>query len=335
MKVFWDPDCLLHDPPYEILSGDKSPYFESPARLQSIKKELEQHPSLFSFESASSSSTDSESESGLDITRYVEMVHSREYLSYLSNAYENWVQSGGDPDAVLPETFPHPKLLPGPIQGQAGTLSTVAQAGYYCFDLSAPITQTTYSSVIASVGVALSAAQELATASRPHGAKTGVFALCRPPGHHAGTSLCGGYCFVNNVAVAARFLQCLNPEPAKTLPIAILDIDYHHGNGTQEIFYSDPSVLYVSLHAENDYPSAYYYPPAIDFTGAVTEKGTGEGMNTNLNYPLPQGTQDSDYCTALLKAAEDIRRFDPGLGVDTFADDPINLGRPTLFIMEG
>jgi len=105
-------------------------------------------------------------------------------------------------------------------------------------------------------------------------------------------------------------------------------------------------------------PAAYYYPPAIDFTGAVTEKGTGEGMNTNLNYPLPQGTQDSDYCTALLKAAEDIRRFDPGylllsLGVDTFVDDPISnfklshacytvigqviadLGRPTLFIMEG
>jgi len=90
MKVFWDPDCLLHNPPYEILSGDKLPYFESPARLQLIKKELEGNPSLFSLKSASSSQNP-----GLDITRYIEMVHSREYLDYLRNAYDNWVQSGG------------------------------------------------------------------------------------------------------------------------------------------------------------------------------------------------------------------------------------------------
>ncbi|KAI0249508.1 hypothetical protein BJV78DRAFT_663335 [Lactifluus subvellereus] len=190
---------------------------------------------------------------------------------------------------------------------------------------------------------------ELAAASGPYGPKTGVFALCRPPGHHAGTSLCGGYCFINNVAVAARFLQSLSPGPVERLPIAILDIDYHHGNGTQEIFYSDPSILYVSLHAEGDYPY---------FTGALTENGMGDGVNTNFNYPLPRGTQDSNYCTALLKAVENIRGFDPAylllsLGVDTFVDDPISdfklshscysfigqaiadLGKPTLFVMEG
>ncbi len=93
MKVFWDPDSLLHNPPYEILSGDKIPYIESPARLQLIKKALEEYPSLFtSFESASYASLqDSES----DVTRYVEMVHSREYLNYLSHAYDNWVRIGG------------------------------------------------------------------------------------------------------------------------------------------------------------------------------------------------------------------------------------------------
>ncbi|KAF8499251.1 Arginase/deacetylase [Russula emetica] len=338
MKVFWDPDCLLHHPPYEILSGDKIPYIESPARLQLIKKALEEYPSLFSFESASSSSQ--------DVTRCVEMVHSREYLNYLSHSYDNWVRTGGSTEAVLPETFPHPKLLPGPSQTQVESLSPIAQAGYYCFDLSCPITKDTYSSVIASVGVALSAARELAIASNP-----GVFALCRPPGHHAGTSLCGGYCFVNNVAVAARYLQSLSPESIQKHSIAILDIDYHHGNGSksQEIFYSDPSVLYASLHAEDDYPY---------FTGAVTEKGIGEGVNTNFNYPLPRNTQDDDYCTALRKAIKDIRRFDPAylllsLGVDTYADDPMStfkisrscytiigqitadLGKPTLFVMEG
>lgn len=158
----------------------------------------------------------------------------------------------------------------------------------------------------------------------------------RPPGHHAGTSLCGGYCFINNVAVAARFLQSLSPELGERVPIAIVDIDYHHGNGSkchnprlsqsqctdlcvaQEIFYSDASVLYVSLHAEDDYPcmivicmSDYGCISPADFTGAVSEKGIGEGVNTNFNYPLPRGTQDSDYCATLLKAAENIRTFDP------------------------
>jgi len=225
-----------------------------------------------------------------------------------------------------------------------------------------PTPAATYSSAIASAGVVLSAAQELATAPGPRGPKAGVFALwsagfriyhrdlctessstgSRPPGHHAGTSLCGGYCFINNIAVAARFLQSLGPERGETrIPIAILDIDYHHGNGSkchephlpllvnalisvslaaQEIFYSDSSVLYVSLHAEDDYPcmimifmftSDHSHIPLTDFTGAVTEKGMGEGLNTNFNYPLPRGTQDGDYCAALQKATEDIRRFDP------------------------
>ena len=141
MKVFWDPDCLLHNPPYEIISGDKIPYIESPARLQLIKKALEECPSLFSFESANSSS--------LDVTRCVEMVHSREYLNYLSHAYDNWVRTGGSAvitahlrptmslltisiqlqEAVLPETFPHPKLLPGPSLTRVDSLSPIAQAG--------------------------------------------------------------------------------------------------------------------------------------------------------------------------------------------------------------
>lgn len=343
MKVFWDPNCLLHDPPYEILSGYKVPYFESPSRLQVIKKELEEYPSLFQIELTDSSS------GSIDILSHIEMVHGRGYLSYLRNAYEEWVRDGGSADAVLPGTFPHQKLLSGLSESQVDALCPIAKAGYYCFDLSCPITKVTYLSVIASVGVALSAARELATISGPYGPKIGVFALCRPPGHHAGSSLSGGYCFVNNVAVAARFLQGFDQRPAEKVTIAILDIDYHHGNGTQEIFYADPSVLYVSLHAEGDYPY---------FTGSTTEKGIDNGVNTNINYPLPRGTQDSDYCATLSNAVQDIKRFDPGylllsLGVDTFADDPISdfklshscytqigqvvadLGKPTLFVMEG
>jgi acetoin utilization deacetylase AcuC-like enzyme len=95
MKVFWNPDCLLHAPPYEFLSGDKLPYFESPLRLQSIKKALEEHPSFFTFESINSSESESSQSPTLDILRYVQMVHSPEYLRYLGNAYDNWVRSGG------------------------------------------------------------------------------------------------------------------------------------------------------------------------------------------------------------------------------------------------
>ncbi|KAH8991936.1 Arginase/deacetylase [Lactarius akahatsu] len=343
MKVFWDPICLLHDPPYEILSGDKVPYFESPARLQVIKKELEEHPSLFQLELTDSSS------GSIDIIGNVETVHGRGYLNYLRNAYDEWVRDGGSVDAVLPNTFPHQKLVPRLSQSHVDSLSPVAKAGYYCFDLSSPITKVTYSSVIASVNVALSAARELAITSGSCRPKVGVFALCRPPGHHAGTSLSGGYCFVNNVAVAARFLQGFNQRPTDKPSVAILDVDYHHGNGTQEIFYSDPSVRYVSLHAEDDYPY---------FTGSTTEKGIDDGVGANINYPLPRGTQDSEYCAVLSNAVEDIKKFDPGylllsLGVDTFVDDPISdfklspscythigrvvadMGKPTLFVMEG
>ncbi|KAH9176854.1 Arginase/deacetylase [Lactarius sanguifluus] len=330
MKVFWDPICLLHDPPYEILSGDKVPYFESPARLQVIKKELEEYPSLFQLELIDSSSGGS-----IDIIGNVETVHGRGYLNYLRNAYDEWVRDGGSAvppsddrfsgfrltpycqDAVLPETFPHQKLVPGLSQSHVDSLSPIAKAGYYCFDLSCPITKVTYSSAIASVNVALSAARELAVTSGSYGPKVGVFALClpysRPPGHHAGTSLSGGYCFINNVAVAARFLQGFDQRPTDKPSVAILDVDYHHGNGTQEIFYSDPSVLYVSLHAEDDYPY---------FTGSTTEKGIDDGVGANINYPLPRGTQDSEYCAALSNAVEDIKKFDPGylllsLGVDS------------------
>jgi acetoin utilization deacetylase AcuC-like enzyme len=117
MKVFWDPDCLLHNPPYEILSGDKIPYIESPARLQLIKKALEEYPSLFSFESATGSSSSQDR----DVTRSCEMVHSREYLNYLSHAYDNWVRTGG---STVTERCP-----PSPTRG----LLTIGVPVFFCF----------------------------------------------------------------------------------------------------------------------------------------------------------------------------------------------------------
>lgn len=198
--------------------------------------------------------------------------------------------------------------------------------------------------MLSSAQVTLSAAKELLLYQRA------TFALSRPPGHHAGSALAGGYCYLNNAAIAARYLQSSSSTAEQGLvKIAVLDIDYHHGNGTQEIFYSDPSVLYTSIHAKDDYP---YY------TGSKEETGYGAGEGFNLNYPLSKGTTDEEYCSVLQAVMEIITKFDPcylvvSLGVDTYLDDPISdftlsrkcytdigkmigaVQRPTLFIMEG
>jgi acetoin utilization deacetylase AcuC-like enzyme len=173
-----------------------------------------------------------------------------------------------------------------------------------------------------------------------------VFALCRPPGHHAGSDFYGGYCFLNNAAIAA---QAFRDGGAGN--VAVLDVDYHHGNGTQEIFYDRGDVFFASLHGH----PAQEYPY---FLGYDDETGDGAGEGCNANYPLRWGTEWPAYETALDDALARIRRYRPeaiviSLGVDTFKDDPISkfkldspdyfkigrkiaaLGLPTLFIMEG
>ncbi|KAJ7246509.1 putative acetylpolyamine aminohydrolase [Mycena rebaudengoi] len=193
-----------------------------------------------------------------------------------------------------------------------------------------PITADTYVAALASCKLALEGANILlAEPSLP-----AVFALCRPPSHYATPNLCGGYCFISNAA------------PPK---IAILDIDYHHGNGTSKCLYSDPTVLYVSLHGSPDYP---YY------TGAATERGSGPGLSFNLNFPLSLHTSNATYLSTLGTAIAAIQTYPPAylivsLGVDTYEDDPLTefaltmeayptigkmvrgMGVQTLFVMEG
>jgi acetoin utilization deacetylase AcuC-like enzyme len=171
-----------------------------------------------------------------------------------------------------------------------------------------------------------------------------TFALCRPPGHHAGKSFCGGYCYFNNAAIAAEWLS-------NTGKVAILDIDYHAGNGTQDIFYDRGDVLTISIHADPDaaYPS---------FCGYVDETGAGQGSGLHRNYPLLAGTDDERYLSTLDEAIALIRSFVPerlvvSAGMDLYAGDPLGnfsvtrdgireigihiakLGLPTLIVMEG
>ncbi|CAE6431401.1 unnamed protein product [Rhizoctonia solani] len=345
MKVFYSNKCSLHNPGYEILSGNAVPYLESPDRMAAIMSHLSQLQEQDESWSLEDVGIDTASEE--DLLEAIKQVHRFDYIEYLRDAYEIWVQDGGSKNAVMPETFPHPGLLASskPKIMHTKNLPPLAKAGLYCFDLSCPITGDTFTSALAAVRVVLSALRYLVSEPSVQGT-LGTFALTRPPGHHAGPSVCGGYCFFNNVAIAARYLQSRVPN-AK---VAILDIDYHHGNGTQEVFYQDPSVLYVSLHAEGDYPY---------FTGSSEELGDGPGVGFNLNIPLPQHTTgNAEYIAALQQGLNRISEFGPkwllvSLGVDTYKDDPLchfklttdgyhDIGReisllnlPTLFAMEG
>ncbi|KAF8608843.1 Arginase/deacetylase [Ceratobasidium sp. AG-I] len=372
MRLFYSNECTQHAPEFEILSGNAVPYLESPDRMTKIMSQMAHDDRTSSWHWTDIDSSDHQSDETnrsnppLDPFEAISKVHSPEYIDYLQHAYELWVQDGGSKAAVLPEVFPHPSLLATANSKtvKSKNLSPLAKAGLYCFDLSCPITADTYGSAMAAVRVVLEALRHLMVeTSRIHSAKEteeatayppqclGVFALTRPPGHHAGPAVCGGYCFFNNAAIAVK---CLQSETARveneTPKVAILDIDYHHGNGTQEVFYSDPSVLYVSLHAEGDYPY---------FTGTTEEVGDGPGKDFNVNIPLPQrSTGNEEYITALKQAAGKISEYSArwlvvSLGVDTYKDDPIcnfqltsecyskigheigKLGLPTLFVMEG
>ncbi|TPX67073.1 hypothetical protein SpCBS45565_g04043 [Spizellomyces sp. 'palustris'] len=204
------------------------------------------------------------------------------------------------------------------------------------------IAEGTFQAAYEAAQVALTGA-ELLIEEKAHG----IFALCRPPGcHHAQRDLCGGYCFFNNAAIAVRHLI----DVLKVGKVAIIDIDYHHGNGTQEIFYKHSNPLYVSLHGALDYP--FYW-------GAEDEVGEDEGAGFNVNVPLRLGTQDEEYIEALQTIIDNrVKEYNPqivvvSLGVDTYANDPIGgfflttpayiqIGRalaslrcPTLFVLEG
>jgi acetoin utilization deacetylase AcuC-like enzyme len=261
-------------------------------------------------------------------------VHSAAYLHYLEHAWMDWAALGRSRD-ILPYCYP--------VRGMGNTRPRHPDglAGYYAMDASAPIMSGTWRAVRSSLDCALSALTRI-TDSRERAA----FALCRPPGHHAGFDYLGGYCYLNNAAIAAQ--QLIDRGAAR---VAVLDVDYHHGNGTQQIFYDRADVLFVSIHGDpsNEYPYFLGYPE---------ERGAGQGVGFNLNLPLPCGADYERWSQALETGCRAIQTFAPealvvSLGVDTYKDDPISqfklessdylrvgeriaaCGLATLFIMEG
>lgn len=267
-------------------------------------------------------------------------VHAPHYLDFLAGAWMRWTQLPERGPEVWPNTFPYwsgrPEQAvrpPCPAQGLVG------QAGWYLGDLSVPMGPHSWTSILRSCETAASAADAL------HGGEALVYALCRPSGHHARADRASGFCYLNNTAVAAQRLRSHDQR------VAILDIDAHHGDGTQQIFYNRADVLTVSIHAD----PANYYP---FYTGYPGEKGLGAGEGFNLNLPLEHGAEVGAMAAAIETASAAIRAFAPqalvvALGFDAHRLDPIgvmrleardfvrcgalvrDLGFPTLIVQEG
>jgi acetoin utilization deacetylase AcuC-like enzyme len=291
MKVYYSEAHRKHEPPFEVFDGGlRVPYLENPDRMDRILGALRgtDWPDILE-----------PTDFGLDP---IHAVHDKEYVDFLASCWSEWLATDSqDKSTLLPSTFAlrrHPQK----------PTSLLGRAGYYMMDLSACIVEGTYPAALASANCALSAAE--AVANGEHSA----FALCRPPGHHAGKDYAGGYCFINNASVAANWLSTKGR-------VALLDIDYHCGNGTQDIFYDRDDVLTISIHADPNFE----YP---HFAGFAEERGKGKGLGFHQNFPLPAGTDDAAYLSTLDRALELIRGFKPAhlvlsAGMDIYAGDPL------------
>ena len=267
-------------------------------------------------------------------SRALSKIHDEGYLSFLKSAWDDWKAEGfkGEAIATVWQSRSMPSSrVPDFIEGKMG---------YYCLAAETSISNGTAEAAWASLDVALSGTEYILAGDRS------AFSLCRPPGHHASHDQFGGYCFINNAAVAAQHLRDSGLEK-----VAVLDVDFHHGNGTQAIFYDRSDVLFLSLHGD----PMHAFP---HFLGHADEIGNGEGEGFNFNYPMPAGTSFAEWNNSLGSALDQIERFGAdaviiSLGVDTFERDPISffkltssdfikmgasiasLNLPTLFVMEG
>jgi len=321
MKICYSEEHRNHFPQGELTGGELVTPFDRPSRMEFILRELK-HRKM----------TDLLAPKALDM-KPVRRIHPPHFLTFLETAWAEWLATGNRGE-ILASAFPNRGMqqrVPKSIDGKVG---------YYTHSLETAITAGTWTAAKASASVAQSA-QKIVSG----GAKA-AFALCRPPGHHAHADLYGGYCFLNNAAIAAEGFRM---DGAKR--VAILDVDVHHGNGTQDIFYRRDDVLFISLHGAPEHTYPY-------FLGYKDEKGEGAGEGFNINYPIAPGATYEVWGAALAQACRKIKAYKPdvlvvSLGVDTFKDDPISplklesedfttygavlakLKLPTLIVMEG
>ena len=246
LVILWDPDTLLHKT-VELLGSRLIPALESPERIETILKALRSSEHDLRTISFNSLNDDGR------VTRLLRLAsdnHSQEYLHHLRDIFDVWVAAGliKEDGHVLPECFVYPTKTGKPPRPPKDPF---ARAGYYTFDMSSGIMSDSYKAIVASTNLASEGTDILSGfPNLPNDIDT-VAALCRPPGHHCDGQRAGGYCYINNAALAVSTWKSSHPDAR----VGILDIDFHHGNGTQEIFYADPKVLYVSIHGEDEFVS--------------------------------------------------------------------------------
>jgi acetoin utilization deacetylase AcuC-like enzyme len=319
MKVVFSERQDQHDPKSYLSSGAPVPNPEVPERSARLLK------------AALHSGLQLEAPKDYGIAP-LEAVHSKRYLTFLQNIHKRWTRIPGASEEVLPNV--HPDRRNGSYPKSA-----VGHVGYHVYDASCPIAAGTWEGACWSANSAIHAAQLLLDGA------SSAYALARPPGHHAGSDLVGGFCFLNNSAIAAQLLRSAHER------VAVLDVDVHHGNGTQDIFYERSDVLTVSIHAD----PIRFYP---FYWGYANERGAGAGKDANCNFPLPRGTVDDEYLPVLDDALARVKKFAPGalvvaLGLDAFEGDPYQgfgittagfariaqriaaLKLPTLLVQEG
>ncbi len=310
-----DPIALVVNEHHEIHQVRDRGYVEAPVRVRAIMREIENSSNFERL--AARHFPDS----------HITAVHNRNLVNYLKKACAG----------IKPENSIYPYVFP--VRNAASPPKALdLQAGYYCIDTFTPLNEQAYIAARAAVDCALTAAEQIAEG------RHFAYALVRPPGHHAESRVFGGFCYLNNTAIAAHRLSRLGK-------VAILDIDYHHGNGQQEIFYQRADVLTVSIHGHPSF--AYPY-----FSGHRIETGEGEGAGFNLNFPLDEHCSTLNWQKMLRAAIKRIKGFQPdflvlAFGLDTARGDPTGswalgpadfeengrligtMNKPTLIIQEG
>lgn len=320
MVIIFSEQQKAHRPAYIIRKGERASSYDVSERLDSI---------LSAIDASGLGRIIPPDNPGISP---INAVHDDGMLKFLESVYTQNYTENNTSNPVLPDYFPPPgqRKCPSNFEGQKG---------FYCIDLETPIDEYTWQVALASAHCAWTGAMQLLSG------EDCVYSLCRPPGHHAGPDFISGYCYLNNAAIAA---QVLSESGEK---VAILDIDYHHGNGTQAIFYGNPGIFYASLHIDPDI--AYPY-----FAGYADEIGMDEGKGANRNIPLPAGTSEGQYLSTLDYLLNYIDDFAPqylvvSAGFDTYIHDPIgtfqitasgfseigrrvkSLEKPTLVVQEG
>jgi acetoin utilization deacetylase AcuC-like enzyme len=324
MITFFAEAHAQHAPVYEFYRGQQVPCFENPSRAAYV------HTQLLARGHAVRAPT-------VDSGPVLAQVHSARYLAFVQSAWTQWLAL----DAANAALQPFPSVWPvRTLRSDVEPDNFIAKLGLYSMDNGTPLVAGTWDAAKAGADAAASAAALVAAGER------GVFCATRPPGHHAGPDFMGGYCFLNNAAVAAQALRNAGCER-----VAVLDVDYHHGNGTQSIFYQRADVLYVSIHGDPRTEFPFYL-------GHADEAGEGAGHGFNLNLPLPAGSSAATWFEALEAACLRVTQHSAqalvvSLGLDTFAGDPISkfalqsddfsrlgqrlarLGLPCVFVLEG